>query len=235
MALLIFYIAIVPLELRTKHDSQRSALVSASRDFDHKRVLLLAGGHFINDSYSGYLAPLLPFLMAEMKISLAAAGVLAMSIFVTAGATAALFFGIGSLGGLAGGHLSDYFTRARVMQVPTAAAVPALLGSFYLEGVFRFVCLMIGGVALYFSLPLNVVMAQELFPRQAGTVAALMIGFAYGVGGLSLAPLGLAAEHFGLKTTLMWLALLTSLAAAAAFLLNDDKDGVNATLAALGT
>lgn len=408
----------MPSKVHGDKHAQRSTPSPARPDFDHKMVLLLAGGHFVIDSYTGYLAPLLPILMAEMKISLAAAGVLAtilsastslpqpiygvlndsfgkrffvylgplvtavfmchigfassftllvallalcgtgsasfhpaaaamvgrlggsrrglaMSIFVTAGnfghsigplvvvpvatslglrglpllivaaaaasfllyrhvpevaagretrvkvdwrrlpwprfrqlgllqfvavvrssvvtgyatflpvymhqqglslfsagATATLFLGIGSLGGLAGGHLSDYFTRQRVMRISMAATVPLLLGFFYFAGAFRFVCLAAGGLALYSSLPLNVVMAQELFPRQTGTVAALMIGFAWGLGGLLLAPLGVAAEHFGLKPTLIGLALLTLLAAIAVFLISDEAETADASISA---
>ncbi len=41
-----------------------------------KRVLALSAGHFINDSYQGFLAPLLPLLIAKLGFSLTLAGVL---------------------------------------------------------------------------------------------------------------------------------------------------------------
>lgn len=43
-------------------DSQKAALMSMPQHFDRKKIFLLAGGHFINDSYTGYLAPLLPLI-----------------------------------------------------------------------------------------------------------------------------------------------------------------------------
>ncbi len=139
-----------------------------------------------------------------------------------AGATATLFQGLGSLGGLLGGHLSDVFSRPRMMQIPLLLVAPFLLAFFFFDGWIRFVCLSLGGVALYLSLPLNVVMAIELFPRHAGTVSALMIGFAWGIGGLLLAPFGLAAERFGLEAVMIGLSLLILTAVAAAFLLTDN-------------
>jgi len=150
-----------------------------------------------------------------------------LSLF-SSGATATLFHGIGSLGGLMGGHLSDVFSRKRIMQIPMALVLPLLLAFFYFDGALRFFCLALAGIALYISLPLNVVMAVELFPHHAGTASALMIGFAWGVGGLLLTPFGIAADRLGLKASMIWLTLLTLLAVVAAFFLSDDKEAVNA-------
>jgi len=141
-----------------------------------------------------------------------------------AGATGTLFHGIGSLGGLIGGHFADKMNRNRFMQVPLLLAVPLLLGFFYFDGVMRFFCLAIGGIALYISLPLNVVLAVELFPKNAGTMAALMIGFSWGVGGLLLTPFGVAAERFGLEATMIALIAFLLIAVLAAFLLPETKD-----------
>ena len=52
---------------------------------------------------------------------------------------------------------------------------------------------------LLFTIPVNVVMAQELVPSQAGTISALMMGFAWGAAGVIFIPLT------------GWLADLTSL------------------------
>jgi FSR family fosmidomycin resistance protein-like MFS transporter len=51
--------------------------------------------------------------------------------------------------------------------------------------------------------PINVVMAQELVPSQAGTVSALMMGFAWGTAGLIFIPLtGWASDLLSLHTVL---------------------------------
>jgi FSR family fosmidomycin resistance protein-like MFS transporter len=141
-----------------------------------------------------------------------------------AGATGTLFHGIGSLGGLIGGHWGDKLNRNRFMQLPLFLAVPLLLGFFYFDGAIRFFCLAIGGIALYISLPLNVVLAVELFPKNAGTMAALMIGFSWGVGGLLLTPFGVAAERFGLETAMIALIAFLLIAVLSAFLLPQTKD-----------
>lgn len=148
-----------------------------------------------------------------------------------AGATGTLFHGIGSLGGLVGGHLGDRLNRKRFMQVPLIVAVPLMLGFFYFDNALRFFCLAVGGIALYISLPLNVVLAVELFPRNAGTMVALMIGFAWGVGGLLLTPFGVAAEHFGLEAAMVTLIALLLVAVVAAILLPDNIEKMNESIA----
>jgi len=64
------------------------------------------------------------------------------------------------------------------------------------------------GLMLLFTIPVNVVMAQELVPSQAGTVSALMMGFAWGMAGLIFIPItGWAGDHFTLHRALFVLGL----------------------------
>ena len=63
--------------------------------------------------------------------------------------------------------------------------------------------LLAGGLVLLFTIPVNVVMAQELAPGQVGTVSALMMGFAWGMAGMLFVPLsGWAADLWSLHTAL---------------------------------
>ena len=61
-----------------------------------------------------------------------------------------------------------------------------------------------GGVILLFTIPVNVVMAQELAPSQAGTVSALMMGFAWGMAGMVFIPIvGLRLATFSRCTRVL--------------------------------
>ena len=63
--------------------------------------------------------------------------------------------------------------------------------------------LVVGGFILLFTIPVNVVMAQRLAPAQAGTVSALMMGFAWGMAGMVFIPLiGVLADTFTLHHVL---------------------------------
>lgn len=95
----------------------------------------------------------------------------------------------GALGGLAGGSLADRFGGRFVILVSMIGSVP-FLSLFLFTGGFASVAgLFLGGLMLLFTIPVNLVMAQELMPSQAGIVSALMMGFAWGMAGLIFIPL----------------------------------------------
>jgi FSR family fosmidomycin resistance protein-like MFS transporter len=112
----------------------------------------------------------------------------------------------GALGGFLGGHLTDRFGGRSVIMFSMLASVPFLALFFFGQGVAAIVGLVLGGLTLLFTIPVNVVMAQELAPAQAGTVSALMMGFAWGIAGLIFIPLiGWASDRLTMQTTMSWL------------------------------
>jgi MFS transporter, FSR family, fosmidomycin resistance protein len=95
----------------------------------------------------------------------------------------------GALGGFAGGYLADRFGSRNVMLFSMLGSVPFLGLFFVAPGWIALAALFLGGLILLFTIPINVVMAQQLVPSQAGTVSALMMGFAWGMAGLLFIPL----------------------------------------------
>jgi MFS transporter, FSR family, fosmidomycin resistance protein len=63
-------------------------------------------------------------------------------------------------------------------------------------------------VALLSTVPVNVVMAQNLMPHNASVVSSLMMGLAWGVGGMFVPLIGRIADAAGLGRALMVVALL---------------------------
>lgn len=114
-----------------------------------------------------------------------------------------LYLGCGAIGGFLGGQLADRFGGRRVILISMIASLPLLGGFFFTTGVASLVCLGLGGLILLFTIPVNVTMGQDLAPSQAGTVSALMMGFAWGTAGMLFIPLvGYAADHFTLHWSL---------------------------------
>lgn len=106
----------------------------------------------------------------------------------------------GSVGGLAGGSLADRFGGRRVIVVSMIGSVPFLALFLFTSGPLSAAGLFLGGLLLLFTLPVNVVMAQELAPTQSGTVSALMMGFAWGTAGMIFIPLmGWFADIFSMQ------------------------------------
>jgi FSR family fosmidomycin resistance protein-like MFS transporter len=138
----------------------------------------------------GQFLPL--FLYRERGFSLLAASG-ALSLYQIAGA----------LGGFMGGHCADRFGGRRVIMWSMLGSVPLLALFFFTRGLPSMIGLTLGGLVLLFTIPVNVVMAQELAPRQAGTVSALMMGFAWGVAGLIFIPLiGFLSDRLTMQTTM---------------------------------
>jgi len=115
-----------------------------------------------------------------------------------------LYLVAGALGGFFGGHLADRFGGRTVILLSMAGCVPFLLLFFLGEGWLAVAGLIAGGLVLFFTIPVNVVMAQELVPSQAGTVSALMMGFAWGMAGVVFIPLtGRASDAFAMHPVLL--------------------------------
>ncbi|HEX8985318.1 MAG TPA: MFS transporter [Bryobacteraceae bacterium] len=110
----------------------------------------------------------------------------------------------GAIGGFIGGHLADRFGGKRVITFSMIASVPLLALFFLAAGWLSIAGLWLGGLVLLFTIPVNVMMGQELVPSQAGTISALMMGFAWGMAGLVFIPLiGWASDLFSMHHALM--------------------------------
>lgn len=119
-----------------------------------------------------------------------------------------LYLIAGALGGFAGGNLAHRFGGKLVIQISFLGCLP-LLALFYLTtGPLSVAGLVLGGLVLLFTIPVNVVMGQQLAPAQAGTVSALMMGFSWGMAGLVTIPLaGWIGDHYSLGTAFLWFLL----------------------------
>lgn len=113
--------------------------------------------------------------------------------------TAAYLF-FGAVGGFAGGNLADRFGGKKVILTSMIGSVPFLFLFVHSTGFWSVAGLIIGGLILLFTIPVNVVMGQELAPAQAGTVSALMMGFAWGMAGIIFIPLtGWVSEMYSMQ------------------------------------
>jgi FSR family fosmidomycin resistance protein-like MFS transporter len=115
--------------------------------------------------------------------------------------TLAVFLLSGAVGGLAGGRLADRFGGRSVILLSMIGSVPFLALFVFGRGFWSLAGLIVGGTILLFTMPVNIVIAQELAPTQAGTVSALMMGFAWGTAGLIFIPLtGWASDLWSMQT-----------------------------------
>lgn len=137
----------------------------------------------------------LPILFASRGMSLTHGGQL-VTLFLLAGA----------IGGVLGGFAAERFGSKRMMGITLVLATPVLLCAIWTSGAMQGMALLVGGVLLVASHPVNVSFAQSLAPHRAGTAAAFMIGVAMGISGLLMPVVGAAADVHGVEVALSALA-----------------------------
>lgn len=118
-----------------------------------------------------------------------------------------------ALGTFVGAVAADRLGRRRVIIVTSLLLAPAMHLYNTQQGPPLFGVAVVAGLLLGSSVPVTIVMAQELLPRNVGVASGLMMGFAFGMGGLGVALNGVIADHYGLAASLLLLAALPLLGA----------------------
>jgi FSR family fosmidomycin resistance protein-like MFS transporter len=128
------------------------------------------------------------------------------------------YLSMGALGGFLGGWLAEKFGGRRVVVLSFVGAIPFFAAFLVLPTVPGLVCLAVGSFIVQGSLPVNIVLGQELAPGHSSTISSLLMGAAWGVGALLVAPVGVLADAFGIVAALAVLTafLLVGLACAVA-------------------
>lgn len=139
-----------------------------------------------------------------------------LSVAAAGGAAAAYLFAT-SVGGFFGGPLADRWGPRRLIMVSLVSAVPFLAAAPFFTGWTFVGIVAIGGFLLQSSLPVNVTFGQTIAPISAATVSSLMMGFAWGSGGLVVPLVGLLADRIGIEHTLVTMAFVPLFASALAF------------------
>ncbi|MGY6635186.1 MAG: MFS transporter [Alkalilacustris sp.] len=140
------------------------------------------------------------FLMERFGIGLQASQVL---LFV--------FLGAMAIGVAIGGMIGDRIGPLAVIWVSILGALPFTLALPHV-GLWATAGLsVVIGVVLSCAFPAIIVYAQELVPGRVGMIAGLFFGFAFGVGGIAAAALGVLADSRGLATVYLVCSLLPAL------------------------
>lgn len=99
-----------------------------------------------------------------------------------------------ALGTLLGGYFGDRFGRKPIIWFSILGAAPFTLALPYANALLTGIFIGIIGLIISSAFPAIIVYAQELLPKNIGMVSGLFYGFAFGMGGLGSALLGLLAD-----------------------------------------
>lgn len=127
---------------------------------------------------------------------------------VAAGVIFTLFTMSGTVSGLTAGHLSDRIGFKKIFFFTHSLMAPVMLLFLHLEGHWIYLGAVLAGMFVLATMPLGVALAQRLAPKGRSMVSSLMMGFAFGLGGILTPIVGRLADHYGIAPVLTAVSLL---------------------------
>lgn len=127
-------------------------------------------------------------------------------------------------GTVIGGPLGDRFGRKYVIWGSILGAAPFTLMLPYANLFWTTILSVLAGVILSSAFSAILVYAQELMPGRIGMVSGLFFGFAFGMGGIGSAVLGMLADRTSLYFVFQICAFLPLIGIIAAFLPNIEAE-----------
>ncbi|ODT07811.1 MAG: Fosmidomycin resistance protein [Mesorhizobium sp. SCN 65-20] len=110
-----------------------------------------------------------------------------------------LFLGAAALGTFLGGPIGDRFGAKTVIWFSILGVLPFTLALPYADLFWTKVLTVVIGLILASAFSAIVVFAQELVPGRVGMIAGIFFGFAFGIGGIAAAVLGVLADARGIE------------------------------------
>ena len=184
-----------------------NALKKSSRELS-KLVLVVSLRSLVNTSF----IMLLPLYFLEMKLS---HKIVSSLMFATLAA--------GAIGGLIGGYISDKYGKRPLIAFSLFLSALFFYGFLYTTGPISILLLALGGMSLLSSFSVTVAFAQDVIPENKAMASGLSLGFAIGIGGLAVTPIGKLAELYGIEIALHLAFIIPAAAGLIALSLKDDK------------
>jgi FSR family fosmidomycin resistance protein-like MFS transporter len=109
-----------------------------------------------------------------------------------------VFLGAMAAGTIVGGPVGDRIGRRAVIWMSILGVFPFTLALPYASLFWTVILTAIIGLILASAFPAIIVYAQELVPGRVGMISGIFFGFAFGMGGLAAAVLGVVADWKGI-------------------------------------
>ncbi len=148
---------------------------------------------FVGQSFLTFI----PVLYAREGFSLLSIGTM-VSLFTVAGA----------LSGLLAGRMADRIGYKPIFLATFGLATPGLYLLVHARGGWVYPSVFLTGFLVLATLPLGVAMAQEFAPKGRSMVSSLMMGLAFGTGGMLTPLTGKLADIFSIREVLSALSIL---------------------------
>lgn len=115
-----------------------------------------------------------------------------------------VMIGVGVIGNLLGGTVSDRWGRRRVLWITTILAGVFLAGFGVARGFWEWPVLAFLGMALFGSGPVTTLLAQDIFVENPALGSGIAVGLGNGIGAILMTPLIAMAGPWG-TTSVVWI------------------------------
>lgn len=179
-----------------------------------------------------------PLIILSSIVALRTWVIVAISIFVplwlvsqgaskqAGGLNLTYFLLSGTIGGFVLGYIYPK-TGGRVLLLTTFAVSLVLLPMYlYSPDVLKIYILCVLGFFLAGTIPVTIVIGQELLPGRAGLASGMTMGLAYGLGGLGTSLTGIAADIWGIPRALLITSLSLVVASVLTLVLANIRDDI---------
>ncbi|MDA3912846.1 MFS transporter [Oleiagrimonas sp.] len=109
---------------------------------------------------------------------------------------------VGIVGNVGGGHLADRVGRRPVLLGSSLLGALLLVAFMFSGGLVQWLVLGLLGIALFASLPLGILIGQDIFPENRSLGSGIALGFSNGLAAVALSGLGLVSALHGPETVL---------------------------------
>lgn len=133
-----------------------------------------------------------------------------------------VFLGAMAAGTIIGGPVGDRIGRKTVIWISIVGVLPFTLALPHASFFWTVLLSAVIGLILASAFPAIIVYAQELVPGRVGAISGLFFGFAFGMGGIAAAFLGVVADWKGITFVYQACAFLPLLGLCTVFLPKEE-------------
>lgn len=125
---------------------------------------------------------------------------------------------VGIIGNVGGGHIADRIGRRPVLFASSLSAAAVLAAFLLSTGPLQWIMLGLLGIALFATLPIGVLIGQDIFPENRSLGSGIALGLSNGIAAVGLAGLGVISAFLA-PEQILWLLTGAMLVAAGLSLL----------------
>ena len=209
-AMLYYFVPKIPKEAIVK--SNESFFTIMKEILSNKVCVLLVWIAVVKSAVSISFGTYIPFILKNYGFSLNKIGLIAT-----------LFYALSGVSMIVSSKFEKKIGAANLIRLSFFSMLPLVLLFNYLIGINSkagALIFILTGFFVYLSVSVTIVAAQKIMSKHQGVISGVMQGFSWGLGALSLIPMGIIGEKLGV----IWILIIMSLVALLTGIFSLTKD-----------